>query len=72
MARSLTSSTRQALVGIVVAVQRARDELSRIVGQTMEWSEDLIAEGRVQYESARNRVEPGGREPSAVNAQQKV
>lgn len=50
-ARSFTHSTRGALVGILAGTYRARDEFSRIFGQTMEWTEDLLAEARALYET---------------------
>jgi len=53
LVRSFTNSTRGALVGLVVAAQRAGHGLSRIAGQISEWAEDVIAEGKAQYERTR-------------------
>ena len=50
LVRGSASSARDALVNLVAASQHARDHISRILGQAIEWSEDLIAEGTVHYE----------------------
>ncbi len=49
--RSFTHSTRGALVGLIAGAHRAHDEVSRILAQAIEWSEDLAAEGKARYET---------------------
>jgi hypothetical protein len=65
LARSFTRTTRGALVGLVATAQHARHSLTRIVGHTMEWAEDLMAEGKAHYESTRARPE---HKPPPANA----
>ena len=50
--RSLSGSTREALVRVIVTGHKLRDELRRALGERAEWIEDLIAEGRGRYEAA--------------------
>lgn len=68
LVRSSANSTREALVGLVAAAHLARDHISRMIGQTMEWTEDLIAEGTAHYE----RVKDGGREMPAGGPPEQV
>jgi hypothetical protein len=56
--RSFASSTRGAIVGIVAVAHHAHHDLSRVIGQTVEWVEDVIAEGKSQYERARACLDP--------------
>jgi hypothetical protein len=70
LTRSVASSTREGLIGTVAAALRTRDNVSRIVGQAVELAEDLIAEGKAQYESA--RAARGRHAPSGVNAQPEI
>jgi hypothetical protein len=67
LVRSSANSTREALVGLVAAAHHARDQVSRIIGQAMEWTEDLVAEGTAHYEN----MKPQSREipPASVRDQ---
>ena len=56
--RSFTSSTRGALVGLVAVGLRVHHDAKRIAGQTVEWVEDVIAEGKAQYDRACARRDP--------------
>src|SRR5262249_42108946 len=56
--RCFATSTRGALVGLVVVAHRAHHDATRIIGQTMEWVEDVIAEGKAQYERTRPPHDP--------------
>ncbi len=70
--RSFASSTRGAAVGIVTVALHAHHTISRIIGQTVEWVEDVAAEGKAQYETGRARLDPetdltnGARAPGPV------
>jgi hypothetical protein len=50
LGRSVTGSTREALVQALVVAHKARDGVRRIVAEQVEWAEDLLAEGRARYE----------------------
>jgi hypothetical protein len=54
--RSVTGSTREALVQTLVAAHKARDGVRRIVAEQVEWAEDLMAEGRARYEQLNRPV----------------
>jgi hypothetical protein len=58
LVRSSSTSTRGAIVGLVAVAHRVHHDLSRTLGQAMEWAEDVIAEGRAEYERAREGREP--------------
>jgi hypothetical protein len=51
--RSLTGSSREALVQTLVAAHKVRDVTRRIVAEQVEWAEDLLAEGRARYDLLR-------------------
>jgi hypothetical protein len=51
--RSVTGSTREALVQSLVAAHKVRDGARRIVAEQVEWAEDLMAEGRARYDQLR-------------------
>lgn len=55
--RSIAGSTREALVRIIVAGHKARDEARRALGERVEWLEDLLAEGRMRYDEAQGGAE---------------
>lgn len=50
--RSVAGSTREALVRVIVTGHKLRSDLRRALGERAEWIEDLMAEGRLRYESA--------------------
>jgi len=54
--RSITGSTREALVQTLVAAHKVRDGARRIVAEQVEWAEDLLAEGRARYNLVRGGV----------------
>jgi hypothetical protein len=56
--RSFASTTRGAVVGTIAVAHRAHHDLSRIIGQTREWVEDVVAEGKARYEMGRARLDP--------------
>jgi hypothetical protein len=60
--RGLSGSSRGLAVGVAAAALRARDSLSRIAGQTMEWVEDVLAEAKARHDDARDQdgAGPGG------------
>src|SRR5262249_16504462 len=49
--RSVSGSTREALIRAIVAAHKLRADMRRALGERAEWIEDLIAEGRLRYES---------------------
>jgi hypothetical protein len=50
--RSLSGSTREALIRAIVSAHKLRADLRRALGERAEWIEDLIAEGRMRYDAA--------------------
>jgi hypothetical protein len=50
--RSVSGSTREAVVRVIVAAHKLRADMRRALGERAEWIEDLIAEGRLRYEAA--------------------
>jgi hypothetical protein len=51
--RSVTGSSREALVQTLVAAHKLRNGARRIVAEQVEWAEDLLAEGRARYDLLR-------------------
>src|ERR1700722_12846783 len=51
--RSVTGSTREAIVQALVVAHRVRDGARRIIAEQVEWGEDLLAEGRARYDLLR-------------------
>ena len=51
--RSVTGSSREALVQALVTAHKVRDGARRIVAEQVEWAEDLLAEGRARYDLLR-------------------
>ena len=54
--RSVTGSSREALVQTLGAAHKVRDGARRIVAEQVEWAEDLLAEGRARYDLLREGV----------------
>jgi hypothetical protein len=48
--RSVSGSTREALVQTLVVAHRLRSGARRLVAEQVEWAEDLLAEGRARYD----------------------
>ena len=64
--RAALGSTREALVHSIVLGHRAREVARRLVAEQVEWVEDMFAEGRARYESAREVVPVEHDEPPRV------
>jgi hypothetical protein len=50
--RSVLGSSREAIVRAIVLAHEGRDKVRRMVGERVEWLDDLLAEGRARYEAA--------------------
>jgi hypothetical protein len=48
--RSALGSSREVMVGGIVAAYGARDAVRRVVAERVEWLADLFAEGRARYQ----------------------
>ena len=51
--RSVTGSTREALIQALVTAHKVREGARRVVAEQVEWAEDLMAEGRARYDQLR-------------------
>jgi hypothetical protein len=64
--RSVTGSSREAAVRVVVAAHRGHERAKRAVAENAEWLDDLIAEGRARYRAARGASPLDDTAPPAV------
>ena len=65
--RSVLGSGRELVVQGVVVGHRVRERMARTFAEQAEWLEDMFAEGRSRYESARSHAPIDEEAPARVS-----